>query len=47
MASLYLIKAEIWNIHSVLAECGHGTLAFDDVKVGVQVISEHEKVSII
>ncbi|XP_035228571.1 enhancer of mRNA-decapping protein 4-like [Stegodyphus dumicola] len=36
-------RAEIWNINTVIKEHGLGNLTLDEVKIGVQVISEHKK----
>ncbi|GFQ69841.1 enhancer of mRNA-decapping protein 4 [Trichonephila clavata] len=35
-------RAEIWNVGTVVKEHGHGNLAIDDVKVGVQVVTDHK-----
>ncbi|GFS92307.1 enhancer of mRNA-decapping protein 4 [Nephila pilipes] len=35
-------RAEIWNVGTVIKEHGHGNLTIDDVKVGVQVITDHK-----
>ncbi|GIY27632.1 enhancer of mRNA-decapping protein 4 [Caerostris darwini] len=35
-------RAEIWHVETVVKEHGQGNLALEDVKIGIQVISDHK-----
>lgn len=38
------LQAEIWNVQTIVKSHGHGILTIDDVKIGVQIISDHKMV---
>lgn len=39
-------QVEIWNIHNVIEKHGPGNITFDEATVGVQPVTEFEKVCI-